>query len=167
MLNETRDRRGFTLVELILVMLLLTLIAGILAPSFSKMLPGAKIRAASTELTAVLSKVRADASITMRRYRLHVDAAGGKYWVTIETEPLRKPNTFERPAGALEGYFTLPEDVRFESLSGAPQVEDGSNAVTFKADGTADGATIVISMEDGVKRTFTVDAATGKVTVTE
>ena len=77
---ETKPRGGFSLVELILVMLLLSLIAGLMAPSFSAMLPGAKMRAASTEFQAVVNKLRADASITMRRYRLHFNTADRKYW---------------------------------------------------------------------------------------
>lgn len=163
----TRHRRGFSLVELILVMLLLSLIAGLMAPSFSKMLPGAKMRAASTEFQAVINKLRADASITMRRYRLHFSASERKYWVTIETDPLQKPGSFEAPTGALEGDFVLPDDVAFESFSGVPQIEDGGSAITFKADGSTDAATIVMGMEDGTRRTFTIDAATAKVTVSE
>ena len=87
--------------------------------------------------------------------------------MTVETDPLQKPGTFEFPAGALEGDFVLPDDVAFESLSGVPQTEDGGSAITFKADGSTDAATIVIVMEGGVRRTFTIDAATAKVTVSE
>jgi type II secretory pathway pseudopilin PulG len=164
-----RERRaGFVLLELILVMLLLVLMVGLVAPAFSGSIPSAKLSKAVGDLHAVILKVRADAAITVRRYRLNVDATQQAYWVEVEQDPLSAPGLFVQPGGALRHVFRLPEDVAFLGVEGG-QTASGLSAVVFLfgPDGTVQSGTIVLGMQDGAQRTLILDGATSNVEVTE
>lgn len=167
-------QQGFTLAELILVMLLLVLIVGVVAPRFSGSLPGAKLNKATSDLHAVIQKVRADAVILVRLHRLNIDPGDqnhpGTFWVEVEEDPLRNPGVFSQPTkGPLRHVFDLPEDVIFYSVEGAGPSDSGTGDVfTFRPDGTVEDGTIVLALgTDGPSRTLTLNGATSNVEVSE
>lgn len=160
--------RGFTLAELILVVILLTLVIGIVAPRFSDTIPAARLSRAGTEMHAVIQKVRADAVILVRSYQLNLDPDAGAYWVTVEEDPLKAPGEYVQAGGPLRDVFQLPSGVVFGTISGAPASTTGTGYLfTFKPDGTVEGGSIVLSIPDGPSRTLTIDGATSNVEVSE
>ncbi|CAA9403069.1 MAG: hypothetical protein AVDCRST_MAG64-1828, partial [uncultured Phycisphaerae bacterium] len=82
-----RPRRGFTLMELILVLLILTVIVGITIPSLRG--PAAKrgIDECSGQLLALAQYARSQAVSEGVAYRLNVDAANGVYYLTRQDGP--------------------------------------------------------------------------------
>ena len=160
--------RGFTLAELILVVIVLTLVIGIVAPRFSDAVPAARLSRASTEMRAVIQKVRADAVILVRSYQLNLDPDAGTYWVTVEEDPLKAPGEYVQAGGPLRDVFQLPSGVLYGTITGAPASTTGTSYVfTFKPDGTVEGGSIVVSIPDGPSRTLTIDGATSDVEVSE
>ncbi|EKE75975.1 GspH/FimT family pseudopilin [Gallaecimonas xiamenensis] len=53
--------RGFTLLEMILVLVIATLVLSLAAPRLSKLMPGMALRADTQKVAALLRKIRADA----------------------------------------------------------------------------------------------------------
>jgi prepilin-type N-terminal cleavage/methylation domain-containing protein len=107
--RRNNPRRGFTLLELILVMVLLAVVAGIAAPSLRGFLHGrAEVNAAS-QMLALGQYARTQAIGAGQLYRLNVDALSGTYWLTIRRGQLDQDlsNEFGR-------RFTLPDGMKAE-----------------------------------------------------
>ena len=152
------------------MLLLLVLVVGVLAPRFSGSLPGAKLNKATSDLHAVIQKVRADTVILVRLHRLNIDPGEGTFWVEVEADPLRDPGVFAQPTkGPLRHVFDLPEDVVFYSVEGAGPSDSGTADVfTFRPDGTVEEGTIVLALgTNGPSRTLTLNGATSNVEVSE
>jgi prepilin-type N-terminal cleavage/methylation domain-containing protein len=165
-------RRGFTLYEVIIVMILLVIMAGIVAPSFSGFFPGVKVRSASDTIIASTGKARADAVLTMRGFRIvfveATEQAAAHHYLAYEADPLREPGVFHRLGGAWGAPEELPDDVTFESLEGAQ--EDSTTKekyFEFRPDGTATEGSIVLAHAKGDRLTLKIAGTTGRVAVEE
>lgn len=161
-------RSGFTLAELILVVIIVTIMAGLVAPRFATSLPGAKLNKASSDLHSVIMKVRADTVILVKRHRLHIDPAAGSFWVEVEENAMKEPGVFTQATGPLRHVFNLPEDVVFTTVDAPAAPVGNSRAYTFLPDGTTEGGSIVLGLAgNGESRTLWIDGATSNVEVTD
>jgi len=162
-----RSRRsGFTLIELILVMVVIFTLATIVAPRFSDSFPSLQVRTSTERLFAWARKARTDAALTGCRQRLLMDSSKKKFWIEIEARPLKEPGKFTKLSGAWE-EVQLPDEVLFELIEGAET--DPSNSalryLEFRPDGTSTEGTIMLSNENGDRQTLRVEAATSKIYV--
>jgi Tfp pilus assembly protein FimT len=159
-----KRRGGFTLIELILVMIVLFTIATIVAPRFSDFFPSFQVRKSSERILAWARKARADAAVTGVRQRLVIDPSNRKFWIEYEARPMKEPGKFTLLAGAW-GEESIPEGVAFESIEDADSdpSRGGMKFVEFRPDGTSSEATIVLSNDSGDRQTVRVEAATSKV----
>lgn len=155
---------GFTLLELILVMIVIFTLATVVAPRFSDFFPSFQVRKNSEHLLAWARKARADAATTGRRQRLILDTQLRKYWIEFEPRPIKEPGTF-RPLGGSWTEEQLPEAVVFETISGAETDPTRSSFryIEFRPDGTSTEATIILSNGNGDKSTLRVEGATSRV----
>ena len=80
-------RRGFTLVELVVVTLILALIGGIAVISWSSMLPSQKFNSAVRNLSEVLYGTRSDAIARNREFQIHYDLDEDTYKVRTPFRP--------------------------------------------------------------------------------
>jgi prepilin-type N-terminal cleavage/methylation domain-containing protein len=157
-------RRGFTLVELILVMIVIFTLATIIAPRFTDFFPSLQVRKSTEHLLAWARKARSDAALTGTRQRLLMDSSKKKYWIEYEARPIKEPGKFRLLSGSWgEGF--LPDEVAFETIDGA--ATDPSNSavryIEFRPDGTSTEATVILSNENNDRQTLRVEAATSKV----
>ena len=159
-------RGGFTLVELILVMIVIFTLATVIAPRFSDFFPSYQVRKSTEHFFAWARKARADAAVTGVRQRLVLDTKNHKFWIEYEARPVKEPGKFVLLSGAW-GEEQLPEGVVFESIDGAESAAsgDGLKYLEFRPDGTSSEATIVISNENGDSHTVKVEGATSKVLI--
>jgi len=159
-----KRRGGFTLIELILVMIVLFTVAAVVAPRFSDFFPSYQVRKASEQLLAWARKARADAAVTGVRQRLVIDPTNRKYWIEYEARPMKEPGKFTLLSGAW-GEETLSQSVTFESIEDADT--DGTRAgmkiLEFRPDGTSSEATIVLANDSGDHQTIRIEGATSKV----
>jgi type II secretion system protein H len=79
-------RTGYTLIELVLVMALLTLVAGLAAPSLRNFVRGRESGEAARQFIAVAQWARSQAVTRGEVYRLNVDAASKTYWLTVQRD---------------------------------------------------------------------------------
>lgn len=162
-----KDRNaGFTLVELLLVVMILATTAALVAPSFRGFYAGRQLADAAARLSVLLRRARTKAATEQLRVRLNIDPDSRIYWLTVEADPFGAPGAFVPPGDAWGRRFTLPngvqlsrvtidgedaEPVAFESTSAASASawtpESGSAyRIAFEPGGAAPDAVITITL---------------------
>lgn len=154
-MNRGRHSAGFTLAEMIIVVVVVAMIAGLVAPRMGAMFPDRQVRGAAEQLAAVFRRVRQEALMTVRRH--YIDLQNAQYIVYVEEDPLGMPGEYSQASGTLGGVFLLPETVRIES--------SGPLRVMFQPDGSMDDATVTLVHEAGLRRTVTAGGRRGEVTI--
>jgi len=122
-----RRPRGFTLVELMAVILLIAIAMTIVSVSFSKSLRAAKIRAASRDLVAALRYTRGQAIVKGKSQALVLDL---------------DENSYTAPG---KGAVKLPEGMNLR-LTTAEIEQTGANSggIRFFPDGSSTGGNIAV-----------------------
>jgi len=161
-MNRTR-RGGFTLLELVLVMIVLFIMAGVVVPRLSDFFPAFQVRKTADRILAWARKARSEAALTGARHRLVFDTEGRRYWIEYEARPLKEPFVFQ-PLGGSWGGETYPEDVVLESLEGLEE-DQGYRVLMFRPDGTSEDVTIVVANDRGDRKTLKVTGATSQVVI--
>ena len=141
-------KRGFTLLELLIVLLIASLLVALVPPLFSGAVPGAKLKAAARDLAVTLRLAR-NQSITHN----------------VETQVYLN---LESPAYAIgrQAPQSLPAGVELTvaSASGQSTVQTTRHVVRFFSDGSSSGT--LITLRRG-KRGYRLQVGwlTGKVTI--
>jgi prepilin-type N-terminal cleavage/methylation domain-containing protein len=161
-------RAGFTLYEVIIVLIVLLVVSGIVVPSFSGLLPSVRVRRAGDELLSTIAKARDDSVLTSRRFRIVFTREPASYRLEYEPDPMNEPATFRAPPGDWGAPVELPPGVTFSSLDGAvTDPENSDDVLEFLPDGTAAAMTIVLAHENGDQVVIGVDPADGRARVVE
>lgn len=153
--------RGLALFELVLVMIVLTLAAGLLVPRFSDFVPSWRMRTTARRMVAWLLQARGEAASTGLVHRFVYDPAGRRYGLVREARPFREPGVFEPLPGLWAGE-ELPEGVEL-SVEGFEPGEDGRRYLEFRPDGTARAAAVTLSNDRGDRAVVRVAGAAGRV----
>ena len=157
-------RRGFTLIELILVMIVIFTLATVVAPRFSDFFPNYQVRKTTEHLFAWARKARADAAVTGIRQRLVFDSKAKKFWIEYEARPIKEPGKFVLLSGAW-GEEALPDGVEFESLEGAETSSGNGDLkyIEFRPDGTCTDATLIVANDNGDRHTLRIEGTSSKI----
>lgn len=138
-----KQERGFTAIELILVIVILGILAAIAYPRFQD-LPGIRVSAAAQEIAGVIRYAQSQAISTAYNYKVYFYASTNSYSVyqvnrssgaeTIISNPLKAGNypvalNTDYPGVTIGADYT----VEFDYL-GAP---DGGGSVTISGGGTS------------------------------
>ena len=143
--NTRSAARGFTLLELIVVLFLAGLVAALVAPSFSGTLESSRLRSGAAGVRATLTLARTLAASGSRLRSVVFDIERGEYVVDGEART-----------------YVLPEGIRIESARvGNEEPEQETFRVRFFPDGSAEGAEIVVASSTGGRLRVTVDPLTG------
>jgi len=182
---------GFTLVELMVVLTILVLLAGLTAPSFVRQYHTAKLRSAARDLVGLMQYARSQAVVEGTTYRLNVDRDGGRVWITYyDTETAEaqdeEPQFVEDqsvlgasrklPSGVSilelqlgdDALAQLSDEAREEIEALQSQLNDeGTPYIAFSPSGTSDGARVLLENEYEDQLAVAVDAITGRTEVRE
>jgi general secretion pathway protein H len=141
----TRPRRvaGFTLLELLVVLVLMALITGMAIPLISAGTPGAQIKAASRELIAGLRQAREQAIVSRQPAALTIDVQTRRFQISGQ------PRAFQLPGKLQIGLYVA-------------EVEDNGKlgSFIFYPDGSSTGGRVTVSL-DGQTNRIDVDWLTG------
>jgi len=148
--SSTTDRAraaqaGFTLVELLVVLGLLALAYGMVAPSLGRAIGSSEMHIASRDLVAGLREARSSAIAGGREVRFVVDGAAGAYGVGQARRSI--PRGFEIAAD-------VPESRRLSQRI---------VAIDFFPDGASTGGQVVLAVRGGARFAVDVDWLTGRV----
>jgi prepilin-type N-terminal cleavage/methylation domain-containing protein len=136
---------GFTLVELIVVLFILSVIAALAAPSFSRTIVSSRLRASAAEVRATLARARSLAVAGAVERSVVFDLEKGEYG--LDNDATRR---------------ALPEPIRLSGvLLAGERRERGDAVVRFFPDGSAEEAEVSVSSGDGGTLKVTVEPLTG------
>lgn len=131
-----RTAGGFTLIELILVMMLICTVLGMAAPSLRGFFQSHQATDAAGQIVALAQYARTQAASEGRTYRLNFDTQGGQYWLTAQDGA-----SFAVLGREFGRTFALPEGVTFESVTTVVTTDAGAQTVAATATAETSTAT--------------------------
>ncbi|HSU68525.1 MAG TPA: GspH/FimT family pseudopilin [Tepidisphaeraceae bacterium] len=133
--------RGFTLLELILVMAILAVVVAMVAPSLSVFANGRQTNYAASRIVSMAEYARTQAINEGRIYRLNFDPSARACWITAQNGPV-----FQDTSSDLGGRAEASEGVIIRTDI---QAQSDGMYVAFRPDGRTDPAKIFISDKQG------------------
>ena len=113
-MRTTRSHsRGFTLFEIILVMVILCIAMAVAAPSLRGWSHGARLRDSADQFLAAARFAHTKAIADCKIYRLYVDPKAGSYWVTVQ-----EGEQFLNVGSDFGRVFQVAEGVQMQVTSG-------------------------------------------------
>lgn len=140
-MRQTRSTRGFTLLELVAVMVIAGIALAMAAPSLRGWSQNAKLRDAAQQMLAAASYARSQAAATASTHRLSIDPSAGSYLVQINDA-----GTLSNAPGEFSQATTLPPGFSL-SLRAADPTQ--TNAVDFYPNGRTTPAIVRITAGNG------------------
>ena len=134
MRTRRKQSDGFTLIELILVLIVITIIIALVAPSLSGFTVGRRNKDMASLFINLASYARTQSVAEGRVYRLNVDPKTGAMWLTAG-----KGGIFGPPSSDFGDRFESPQDIRVQSE--LPQHEDATY-VEFQPSGRCEAGRI-------------------------
>lgn len=124
-------RSGFTLIEVLVVLVMLAVLAGTLAFNMSGSLQASKIRAASKELVAALRYTRSQAVVKHEQQRLMINV---------------KEKSYQAPG---KPKVTLPEGMELKVFAAESEVpSEDSAGFRFFSDGSSTGGRVTLIYDE-------------------
>jgi len=146
--SEARSKKGVSLLELIVVLMLLGLAVGVVMPSFSRGLKGLELETAGRDLITQMRYARSQAIAKQKVFRIilwkNEEENAPDYYIFS--------NEFEQE---IRKVF-LPEGVSVETEEQAFPVR-----INFYANGRSSGALFTLKRETGRPMKISVDPITG------
>ena len=148
-------KRGFTLVELIVVVAIVSVLAGMIAPRMYNLSGSARLRQSSRRFLATARYARDFAATRRCKCRLTIDTKEQGYTLTRQKDAEHDPNEFVPLEASLAKPQRLPDGLRFGSLRiepalPRPQADANADYIDFDPTGRADAAVVEITDGQGV-----------------
>lgn len=140
--TPTRRAGGFTLLELILVLVLISAVLALAAPSLRRFARARETTDAASHLLALTHLARSQAVAQAQVWRLNIDPEAATYWLTVQ-----QAGAFVEPRNEYGRLFRFPAGVSV-TVDGS-ETPDGTPYVQFYPDGRSDPATIELADPDG------------------
>lgn len=138
---------GFTLLELVLVLLLLGLAYGLTGPMLGETPAGVEIRTATRQLSAGLRKARNVAIAERRDVQLTLDVEARTF--SVSSDPR---------------VYSLPRPLDYSLYTATSEVSrTNAGSIRFFSDGSSTGGRISIGIAGGTTQIVEVDWLTGRV----
>jgi len=136
--------QGFTLLELILVMVMISLVLAMAAPSLRGFTAGRRTADTASQILAMTKLARTQAMSEGRIYRLNIDEDEHSYWLTRQ-----EGGAFVEIESSHGQIFFLPDRVTFEMQTPEEGFDTENTYIQFYPDGRSDEASIVITGQMG------------------
>ena len=136
-------KAGFTLLELMVVIMLLSILLGFAVPAFQKGGGAASAGGAARGLLQAVQKLKTAALSRQQIHKLHLDLDAGRVWVT------RDANVSDGDAAPRQSEWALPEDIQiaFVRFPDNREFSSGTVELAFYPQGYSDRA--IVRLEDG------------------
>ena len=158
--RQCRRRRAMTLLELILVMVILSTVLAMAAPSLRGFFASRRTQDTAAQILALTQLARSQAISEGIIYRLNFDTQQRTYWLTAQQAGASVELETE-----LGQTFTLPKDIQIE-LEGIEE-KDRDKFFAFTPHGTVTAGTIRLIDRSGQAVEVTCPTATESFSVVE
>ena len=152
--NQLQLRRGFSLVELLIVMAVLAAVAGLVLPSMRGPLDKSRLTGAAKELQASLAKARSLAIRESSQVVFRYEISGDRYII-------------ERGSRPVDAMITVLEDASGATTTPSGLATESAEAPTPPMDDTGEGNLISMTLREGrlpVGVTFAEPVASASIT---
>ena len=141
------DRKGITLIELVIVMAIIAIGAVLVMPNIGAWIPTYRLKGATRDIISTMRVAQIKAVSNNTTYQVSFDPVGNNYILQ-----------YQGSGGLVNDGATqpLPPGVQFVTTLGA-------NAAIFYPDSTATGGTITITNTKGSQKTITLWGTTGRI----
>jgi type II secretion system protein H len=134
-------RNGFTLIELVLVMLLIATVVAMAAPSLRGWSHGRDLFNSAEEFVAMTRLARSYAISESTTYRLNIDTNAAVYWLTKQSG-----SDFVSIGSDVGRQYTLPLGGKIAVVNAA---DSSKTSFDFYPTGRADAGTVTFSDDKG------------------
>jgi prepilin-type N-terminal cleavage/methylation domain-containing protein len=158
-----RDRKGYTLIELIVVIVLIGLTLTLTIPRFQYAIVTDDLKATTRRMVGMIKGIREEAIREQKIYFLHFDLETNRFWFDSPAM------TEEERARAAEKATPFPEGVRVLDVWfwGKGKEMTGQTAIRFSGKGYIQPTVIHLGSEDGREFTLVLSPFLGKIQVYE
>lgn len=155
--RHRRPQAGFTLLELLIVILILAVIVGVAVPRFSRAFSHLELQVFAADVAKLLIYANKRAVVSGETLRIHFDVNGRRYWLA-EVQEASPEGKSERVPGKVGRISSVPRGV---------SLDPSAREVTFYPDGRADRFEMLIfdDSQDGYR--LVTDIWTGRVKLLE
>jgi len=155
---RTPRQRAFTFAELLLVMVILAVIAGMAGPRYANAITHYRLDSAAKRVAADLALARAQARSTSTPQQVIFTVSSSSYQMPGITTLDRRSTNYAVTLSANPYYATL------SSVAFGAAVPPATT-VTFDIYGTPDNGGTIQLTENGMTKTITLDSASGATTI--
>ncbi len=150
--------RGFSLLELIIVLIIISLLAVLVTPTLTKTISHMEIKSSAKKISAILRYCRNDAVNKNRIYQVNFNPESNLIAVFAAEEGQDSLN--------MRSSYPLPKDIRMEKIEvGKTLFESTLPSFEFYPNGGANGGTAVVRGGEGIGYAIQVDFLTGTVKI--
>ena len=146
-----KDKRGVTLIELVVVIAIIAIGAVLLAPNIGAWLPNYRLRSATQEVVSLLRTAQMKAISTNREYQVSFNPGAGSFILQYHNSGTDWPNEGETQ--------TLPKGITISGI-GFP-----GNKAQFNPNSTSSTGSITLRNTKGTEKTISLTTSTGRVHV--
>ena len=162
-MSATGNRGGFTLLELLVVLVIMMMMTGIVAVSLRPALEEARLRSAARMVIASLRYARSYAISHRTMTAAVVDLDRPGLLVQARENELEGEEDWHEITTPAGRFRSLPAGIDIVYVSGTGVEQDrGEATVTFSPLGNSDSASFVLQDPGGRERTIQVDGVTGR-----
>jgi type IV fimbrial biogenesis protein FimT len=147
------NKKGVTLIELIVVLVIIAIAAALAVPSIAAWLPNYRLRTATRDIVSTMRTAQMKAVSTNLEHRVQFNAEGGSYIVQRQT-------TAGVDVWVDDGVSqTIPSGIRFHEINLA------NNRVTFNPNSTSTSGNVALRNKRDTEKRIVLFAATGRIRV--
>jgi|TARA_Y100000031_G_C8052445_1_gene306787 prepilin-type N-terminal cleavage/methylation domain-containing protein len=155
--NPSFRQKGFTLVEMLVVLAIIAMIMGLSVPFTTSFGKGLKIKTSARAIVGTIRLARSYAITRRKEYTIVFDVENNEYWIEDSSSKI------------LEKKRRFPSSIKFKIAGDEDQdpVTFEDDKVTFNATGAIEGisGSITITDRKNQSRTISIIGSTGKITV--
>jgi len=162
-------KKGFTLVEMITVLAIMTIIMAFAVPMFSRFTAGTRLSVASRDISTALRTARSYAITQREDYSVGFDSIQNEFWVSRGTNIFN--TTSNEPTNVMDKVFHFPQTIGIvdsETTFSGPAPDTTSNKVyraKFSSTGTGTSGSIYLMDTKGRTNSIVVTSTTGRVKI--
>jgi general secretion pathway protein H len=158
--------KGFSLVELIVVLALISLSLSLVVPSLSRFSKTIELKSATKKISGILRYCRSEAVNKGWAYQVLFDQDLREVRIQPVEEEREQGKKFQGKVWASNKVYPLPEGIRFKEIkTTSPQFPSDLPAIEFYPNGGSNGGTILLGSQDRKEYRIRIDFLTGVVTI--